>query len=125
MKILIDMNLSPAWGAVLASGGHDAIHWSSVGSSAAADTEIMSWATARGYAVFTHDLDFGTILAATGARAPSVIQIRSQDPTPNLCADLILGVLRQYAAELANGALVSVDEERARVRVLPMRRKEQ
>lgn len=125
MKILIDMNLSPAWGTVLASEGHEAVHWSSVGQSSAPDSLIMSWATDNGYAVFTHDLDFGAILAATGAQAPSVIQIRSQDPTPSLCADLVLSVLRKYAEDLANGALVSVDEERARVRVLPVRRKEQ
>jgi len=32
--------------------------------------------------VFTHDLDFGDILAATGAEAPSVIQVRTEDTTP-------------------------------------------
>lgn len=28
MKILIDMNLSPAWVSRLNQAGHDAIHWS-------------------------------------------------------------------------------------------------
>lgn len=32
-----------------------------------------------GYVVFTHDLDFGDILAATNADDPSVIQVRTQN----------------------------------------------
>jgi predicted nuclease of predicted toxin-antitoxin system len=31
MKILIDMNLSPAWESVLKEAGHTAIHWSTIG----------------------------------------------------------------------------------------------
>lgn len=38
----------------------------------------MAWALTNDYIVFTHDLDFGTLLAITQADAPSVIQVRSQ-----------------------------------------------
>ncbi len=31
MKIVIDMNLSPAWVSMLDQAGHDATHWSSLG----------------------------------------------------------------------------------------------
>jgi hypothetical protein len=31
------------------------------------------WAIANSYAVFTHDLDFGTMLALSGADGPSVL----------------------------------------------------
>jgi predicted nuclease of predicted toxin-antitoxin system len=44
MKLLLDMNLSPAWLAVLAAHGHDAVHWSEVGAADAPDTHIMAWA---------------------------------------------------------------------------------
>ena len=44
MKILIDMNLSPTWVAVLEEAGHTATHWSNVGSLNAPDREIMAWA---------------------------------------------------------------------------------
>lgn len=37
MKLLIDMNLSPDWVEVLATEGLEAVHWSKVGSSSAAD----------------------------------------------------------------------------------------
>jgi len=122
MKIVIDMNLSPAWVTSLEHAGHTAAHWSSVGSPNAADREILGWARQNNYVVFTHDLDFGAILAAAAANSPSVVQIRTQDPTPILCAELLLDILRRYARELSAGALISVDEDRARVRLLPMNR---
>jgi predicted nuclease of predicted toxin-antitoxin system len=37
MKIVIDMNLSPQWIAVLGSAGHECVHWSEVGSADALD----------------------------------------------------------------------------------------
>ena len=36
----------------------------------------MQWAITNGYAVFTHDLDFGTMLALSGADGPSVLPVR-------------------------------------------------
>lgn len=67
MKILIDMNLSPEWAAALKTKGFDAIHWASVGDARAEDSVIMEYARANGFIVFTHDLDFGTLLALTHA----------------------------------------------------------
>lgn len=43
MKILVDMNLSPAWIDVLKSAGLEATHWSTVGAPGAPDREIMLW----------------------------------------------------------------------------------
>jgi len=78
MKLLVDMNLSPEWVRVLEEGGWEATHWSKIGDAGASDSEIMTWAKANGHVVFTHDLDFGAILAATKAQSPSVLQIRTK-----------------------------------------------
>ena len=120
MKILIDMNLPPTWVPVIKEAGHTAVHWSTIGSSNAPDREILAWAKAKGYVLFTHDLDFGAILAATDTEAPSVIQIRTQDVTPHHAKDLLLNVIRNFTQDLLQGALISVDEERSRVRLLPL-----
>jgi hypothetical protein len=64
VKILIDMNLSPAWAETLKSAGFEADHWSTLGDIRAADSTILSWARSNGYVLLTHDLDFGAILAA-------------------------------------------------------------
>ncbi|MEI6134412.1 MAG: DUF5615 family PIN-like protein [Desulfomonile sp.] len=74
----------------------------------------------NGYVVFTHDLDFGAILAATKTRYPSVLQIRTQDVSPSLLEDLVLSVLAQFQKNLIEGALISVDQDMSRVRILPI-----
>jgi predicted nuclease of predicted toxin-antitoxin system len=84
MKILIDMNLSPTWVSVLEKAGHTASHWSNVGSLNAPDREILLWAKANGYLLFT--------------------------------------ILDKFAENLLQGALISVDEEKSRVRLLPLRK---
>jgi predicted nuclease of predicted toxin-antitoxin system len=71
--------------------------------------------------LFTHDLDFGAILAATEAEGPSVIQIRAQDISPDYAKNLLLNILNKFAKNLLQGALISVDEEKSRVRLLPLR----
>jgi predicted nuclease of predicted toxin-antitoxin system len=73
LQLLVDMNLSPEWIPELTRQGWSAIHWSSVGDPSAADSEIMAWALANGHVVFTHDLDFGAMLALTHANGPSVV----------------------------------------------------
>ncbi len=121
MRLVVDMNLSPDWVAVLHQAGHTAVHWSAVGSPSARDREILTWAREREHVVLTHDLDFGAIIAATEADSPSVLQVRSQEPTPEHCGEIIIATLARHAEILAKGALVSVDETRARIRILPIR----
>ena len=122
MKILIDMNLSPEWCAVLERLGFAAVHWSTVGDPRATDRDLLGWARANDCVVFTHDLDFGAVLAATGAEGPSVVLVRTQDPTPAHLADLLAAALRKLEPVLQEGAIVSIDEVRARARVLPLKR---
>jgi predicted nuclease of predicted toxin-antitoxin system len=120
VSVLIDMNLSPDWVPVLQRHGWPAVHWSMVGEPRATDRIIMDWAVANGYIVFTHDLDFGTMLALTHATGPSVLQIRAEDVLPDHLEGVVIAALKQHATELASGALVVVDESRSRVRVLPI-----
>jgi predicted nuclease of predicted toxin-antitoxin system len=93
---------------------------STVGDPRADDSVIMAWALANGYAVFTHDLDFGTTLALTHATGPSVLQVRGQDVLPEDVGPVVIAALRQHAAALASGALVVIDVKKCRVRVLPL-----
>ena len=80
----------------------------------------MEWAVANKYVVFTHDLDFGTILAVTQASGPSVFQLRADDLLPEAMEALVIAAIRQHATELATGALVVVDVGKSRVRILPL-----
>jgi predicted nuclease of predicted toxin-antitoxin system len=121
MKLIVDMNLSPRWVSVLAAAGFGAGHWSTLGPSNATDAEIMAFAKANGYIVLTHDLDFSAILAATHGEKPSVVQIRAGDVSPDVIGKRVTEALRQLAAELEKEALLTVDADRARLRLLPLR----
>ncbi len=111
MKILVDMNLTPSWVPALERHGWSAVHWADVGDPRAAD---------HGYVVFTHDMDFGTMLALSHEGSPSVLQIRAQDVLPIHLERTVLAALAQHDVDLSSGALVVVDETRSRVRLLPI-----
>ncbi len=122
MKLLIDMNLTPEWVPFLVAAGIDAVHWSTIGEGWAKDQVLMEWAASEGRVVFTNDLDFGTLLATTGASGPSVVQVRALDLVPKAIGDDVVRLLRDHAEALAGGAIVTLDESRTRVRVLPIGR---
>jgi predicted nuclease of predicted toxin-antitoxin system len=120
MRLLLDMNLSPDLCRSLAALGHEAVHWSNVGEPTAADEVVMTYARDRGFVVVSHDLDFSAMLAATHARQPSVVQLRSQDVMGETFLALLSATLRTFQRELSTGALIVVDESRSRVRLLPI-----
>lgn len=123
MKLLVDMNLSQRWVGLLSGAGIEAVHWSTVGAMNAPDAEIMAYATGHDYVVLTHDLDFSAILAVTHGEKPSVVQLRADDVRPEVIGGQVLIALRQMETELQEGALVTIDPNRTRLRVLPLRTK--
>ena len=66
MKLLVDMSLSPTWVPFLRDHDIQSMHWADVGDPRAPDPVVMAWGRTEGYVVFTHDLDFGALLAGTG-----------------------------------------------------------
>jgi predicted nuclease of predicted toxin-antitoxin system len=93
-----------------------------LGAPSAPDAEIMPFARDEGYVVLTHDLDFSTILAATHGDKPSVVQIRAEDVSPDVIGAAVIEALRQMATELDEGALLTIDPKRTRLRLLPLYR---
>ena len=120
LRLLVDMNLSPSWVMVLRKAGFEAEHWYRIGAANAPDSELFAWARENKYIVFTHDLDFGALLAATRAESPSVFQIRTDDVGPEALAERAINLLHRFSPQLSAGALVVVDEMRERIRILPL-----
>lgn len=121
MKLLIDMSLSPYWVEFLAGNGIDSAHWSAVGSPMAPDREIFDYAANHGWIVFTHDLDFGALLAISGSKGPSVIQVRGQDVLPSVIGHVIVNAIKSAHQHLNSGALITIDLAGHRTRILPIR----
>ena len=124
MKLLVDMNLSPRWAGLLVDADIEATHWSTLGAKSAPDSEIMAYAKANDYVVLTHDLDFSAILAATHGEKPSVVQIRAEDVSPDVIGKQVIAALRQMESDLEGGALLTVDPNRTRLRLLPLQPRE-
>jgi len=121
IKVLIDMNLSPDWVPLFRKiGGWEAVHWSSVGDPKATDRAIMDWADTNGHVVLTHDLDFGALLAFTRKGRPSVVLVRGQDILPDRMGERVIAAMGQYKADLESGALIVVEANKNRVRILPI-----
>ena len=55
---------------------------------------------------------------------PSVIQVRTQDISPQRIGAMVVSAFEQFAETLNKGALVSIDEKRARARILPFAKDE-
>ena len=113
------MNLSALWVDCLRGGGFEATHWAQVGPADAADSVLMDYASEHKYIVLTQDLDFGILLAMTRAPLPSVLQLRTKENMPEFLGQRVLGAIRQLGPRLTQGALVTLDPERLRVRLLP------
>jgi predicted nuclease of predicted toxin-antitoxin system len=120
MRLLIDMNLSPAWVDWLAAAGIESVHWTQIGNPAAPDSEILDYARDHGMIVITNDLDFSAILAAVSGSNPSVVQLRALDLRPAEIGPRVVIALRQVEPELVQGAVLTIDVANARLRLLPL-----
>lgn len=122
LSLVVDLNLPPRLAQHLTDRGVHAVHWSAIGPLTALDEAILAHARAARAVVVTHDLDFSAILASAGDDSPSVIQIRLHDLTAAHVAATVEQVVRAHAEVLRAGALVSVSDSGARIRLLPLRR---
>ena len=75
---------------------------------------------AKGWVIFTHDLDFGILLAHRRDGGPSVLQVRTQDVSPAHLGPIVVTTLRAHREVLESGALLTIDESKSRVRILPI-----
>jgi predicted nuclease of predicted toxin-antitoxin system len=79
----------------------------------------MAYAASKDYIVLTNDLDFSAILVATHKDKPSVVQIRAIDTRPEDMLEQVFYAITKCVSELENGALVTVEKDKTRLRILP------
>jgi predicted nuclease of predicted toxin-antitoxin system len=120
MKFLADMGISPKTVAFLQGLGHAAEHLHLQGLDRLPDPAILHKAKSEGCILLTHDLDFGELLAASGAQLPSVIIFRLRNMHPERVNRYLRVIISQHQASLEQGAIVSVAEGQIRVRPLPL-----
>ena len=120
MKFIVDMNMSAKWVQVLVDAGYEAQHWSTIGDTAAPDTEIAEVARVQTAVVLTRDLDFSAILAMTHLAKPSVVHLRDKDVFDTATVSRVVMTIKAFETQLQVGAILSIAGHRARIRHLPL-----
>ena len=120
MRFLADMGISQKSVAWLRTQGHDAVHLRDEQLHRLPDTEILGKAKRESRIILTCDLDFPALLAASQSSLPSVILFRLDDERPDNINRRLSAVLAESTVALQNGAIISVDETKHRVRLLPV-----
>ena len=120
MRFLLDQGLPRSTSRHLTAAGHDAVHVADIGLSAADDGAILERGRAEDRVVVTLDTDFHALLALSGAERPSVIRIRLEGLQAADVARVVAAAVEACAHDLENGAAVTVQAERIRLRRLPL-----
>jgi predicted nuclease of predicted toxin-antitoxin system len=122
VRFLLDQNQSPRIVGLLTEAGHDAIHVRDIDLGTSADEEVLAAAYEARRVIISADTDFGDLLAASNADGPSIVLLRRQGQRrAHEIAALILANLDDVADDLRSGAVVVLDDERIRIRSLPIR----
>lgn len=120
MRFLGDMGVADSTMHWLKSKGHDVKHLRDEGLQRLPDDDIFAKAQRENRIILTFDLGFGDIAAAAGTTLPSIIIFRLLDQKPANVNRRLEVILQEAAANLSQGAIISADEIRYRIRPLPI-----
>lgn len=119
-KLLLDQGTPRSLAVHLQRAGIDAVHTADIGMATATDPGILEKAREQGRTVVTLDADFHSLLASSDATQPSVIRIRIEGLRAEAFCSLLVEVIARCGADLEKGVLVSVRDNRIRIRRLPL-----
>nr|WP_275994480.1 DUF5615 family PIN-like protein [Argonema antarcticum] len=117
---MADMGVSPLTVQALRQQGYNAVHLNEQGLDRLPDPDILEKARQEDRIVLTFDLDFGDLLAVSADVAPSVVIFRLKNTVPGFVSARLLLVISECGEDLATGAIVTVENNRYRVRRLPI-----
>jgi predicted nuclease of predicted toxin-antitoxin system len=120
MKFLADMGISQSTIIWLRRMGHNAIHLRDEGLQKISDAEVIRKAREEDRIILTCDLDFGDLMASSGGMCPSIIIFRLENEAPENVNRRLAQVLKESSDALQRGTVISVEETRHRVRLLPI-----
>lgn len=121
MKYLIDKALSPKTVKYLRKKGYNVVRLDEILSGSPIEDEtIFQYVIEQDYFIITADLDFGEILYYTQKTKPSVIILRLKDQRVDNVNDILAKALPKLKDELKRGSIVIVEDEKIRVRSLPI-----
>ena len=120
MNFLLNENIPPLLTGLLKNIGWNAKHAWELKLIGKPDHFIVDFAIQNKLIIITHDLDYGRIVSLSGAKNPSVITFRLDRISVSILFDLISNHRIQLEHYLQLGALLTVDSEKIRYRLLPI-----
>ena len=120
MKMLLDQGMPRSAAALLRQAGIDTVHTAEMGLATAEDSVILEAGRTEGRIIVTRDADFHALMALSGAVQPSVIRVRIERLRSKELVELLLRVVQLCQPDLEAGALIFVQENRVRIRRLPL-----
>lgn len=121
MRLLIDNALSPHIAQLLIGAGHDATHVRDRGLQAAADPVVFNAAAEEERVLVSADTDFGALLAVRRWAKPSFILLRrTKGLSAKALAMTIHDVVQRFEQELNSGCVITVTDDKIRIRSLPI-----
>jgi predicted nuclease of predicted toxin-antitoxin system len=120
VRLLADLHIAPRTVEHLRALGHDVQRVSDVLPATASDESIVARAIEEGRTIITQDLDFSAIIALSGRRAPSLISLRLSSARVEHVNRVVADALPALEQAVVEGAIVTVEDRRARRRRLPI-----
>ncbi|MBX2967510.1 MAG: DUF5615 family PIN-like protein [Cyclobacteriaceae bacterium] len=122
MKFLLNENISPSLKGKLSTVQIVSAHVKDIGLIGQPDVQIIEYARSNDYIIITHDLDYSRIISLSAKEKPSVITVRAD----KISSEILFTIIRQNIANLQSylekGALVTIEEDKIRFRLLPIER---
>ena len=120
MKILADMHISPATVHFLQTLGYDTVRVNEIMSSNSSDRKIVEQAKKEKRVIITQDLDFSEIISLSGEKSPSLISLRLSSSRIEFVNKRLEKILPMIESDIAKGSIVVVEDNRIRLRHLPI-----
>jgi predicted nuclease of predicted toxin-antitoxin system len=117
--MLLDLGMARGVQDMLVARGIEAVHVGDLEMATATDAELLELARRRGLVVVTTDTGCATMVARSGALAPSVITLRLDDPNGQGQVAALEGLLSKIALSELCCCVVTLERERFRKRALP------
>jgi predicted nuclease of predicted toxin-antitoxin system len=120
-NLLADLHISPKTVETLRQAGYAISRVTDHLPPIASDRQILQLAERLEATILTQDLDFSALVAKSGKTFPSVVSLRVGNASPQRVSRLLLTLLPTVEGELQEGAIISVDDEGVRIRLLPIK----
>lgn len=120
MRLLADLHIAPRTVEFLRTLGHDICRVTDLLPVDAPDEVIVERAAQERRTILTQDLDFSSIITLSGRRTPSLLSLRLSSSKIEMVNAVLQRTLPVLESELEQGAIVTIEDQRTRLRRLPL-----